>query len=186
MLRQLNAKIHNLFSLGVFKKRNDDGKLQVKTVSGRTLEKKEAFPYGFTSKAKTGKVFIFCPGGNYDGFEFLPLITPDDAKFPELNEGDAALYADKGGWIITRENGTVELFGKDSGGIVKAEELKTQLDKLSARVDGIINALNSSPIIPLDGGASFKSGICTALATLVNKENFSNLKSEKVFHGTGK
>jgi len=181
---QIRAKIRNVFSIAIFQKRYDDGKLQVKTHSGRVIEQKESFPYGFVAKAKTGKTFVFCQGGDFGGFEIMPLMADDKAFLQELENGDAALYTQEGGWIIARNNGTLELFGTDAGGIVKAAELKTQLDKLSARVDGIINALNSSPVTPTDGGASFKAGIVAALAALV-KENFSNLESEKVLHGTG-
>jgi len=181
----ISAKIRNLFSLAVFQKRYDDGKLQVKTHSGRVLEQKESFPYGFFAKAKKGKTLVFCQGGNFNSFEILPLIDKEVSP-PELKEGDAALYTQGGGWIIARENGKVELFGTDEGGVVKAKELETQLNKLTARVDGIINALKTAPITPTDGGASFKTGIISVLETLVNKEDFSKLESEKVLHGTGK
>jgi len=185
LIKQLSSKVRNIFSVGTFRKRHDDGKLEVKTLSDKILKKNEAFPYGFAAKAKSGKVFIFCPGGNFDGFEIMPLIADDAIKPPELTEGDAALYTASGGWLICRENGTVELFGTDLGGIVKAGELKNNLEKLSARVDGIIDALKNSPTAVQDGGAAYKAGIVTALVLLADKENFSNLESEKVFHGTG-
>jgi phage gp45-like len=186
ILKQLGAKIRNLFSVADFQKRYDDGKLQVKTLSGRVLEKKEAFPYGFAAKAKDGRVLVFCQGGDFNGFEILPLIAGDKVKPPELEEGDAALYTESGGWIVVREKGEVELFGTDAGGVVKAGELKTQLDKLTARVDGIIDALNNSPTAAQDGGSTYKAAVVAALALLINKEDFSNLESEKVLHGTGK
>jgi phage gp45-like len=187
LFKQLGAKIRNIFSPGLFQKRyDDDGRIQIKTYSGHVLEKKEAFPYGFTAKAKDGRALVFCIGGNFNSFEILPLIAGDKVKPPELEEGDAALYTESGGWITVRENGTVELFGTDAGGVVKAKELKSQLDKLSARVDGIMDALNNSPTVPQDGGSSYKGEIAVKLATLVDKENFSKLESEKVLHGTGK
>jgi phage gp45-like len=185
LVKELGAKIRNIFSPGLFQKRYDDGKIQVKTYSGHVLEKEEAFPYGFTAKAKDGRALVFCIGGNFNSFEILPLIAGDKVKPPELEEGDAALYTESGGWITVRENGTVELFGKDAGGVVKADELKKQLDKLTARVDGIMDALKNSPTVPQDGGSSYKGAIAVKLATLVDKENFSKLESEKVLHGTG-
>jgi len=185
MFRNLFANIRNIFSIAFYDKRFNDGQIQIKTVSGRLLKKKEAFPYGFYAKSKSGKSFVFCQGGDFSGFEIMPLIADDNINPPELNDGDAALYTESGGWITARENGTVELFGKNAGGLVKAKELENQLKKLTARVDGIINAINSAPVAPLDGGATFKSSICGVLASLVNKENFSNLESEKVLHGTG-
>jgi len=185
LIRELGAKLRNLFVAGEFQKRYDDGKIQVKTHNNRVVEKKEAFPYGFYAKAKSGRAFVFCQGGNLDGLEIFPVQPGNDITPPELEEGDTALYTGKGGWIIVREKGTVELFGTDAGGVVKAEELKTQLDKLSARVDGIIDALNNSPTAVQDGGAAYKGGITAMLATLADKEDFSNIESEKVLHGTG-
>jgi len=114
--KQIIAKVRNLFSIANFKKRYSDGKIQVKTFSGRVLEQKEAFPYGFIAKAKTGKALVFCQGGDFDDFEILPLINYEGG--PELNEGDVALYTDSGGWIVCRDNGEIELVGnvKTTGG----------------------------------------------------------------------
>jgi phage gp45-like len=184
-VKQLSAKVRNLFSTAVFQKRYGDGRLQVKTHSGRVLEQKESFPYGFAAKAKNGRALVFCRGGNFNGFEIMPLAAGEACPL-ELEEGDAALYTQGGGWIIARENGTVELSGTGAGGLVKAAELEFQLGKLSARVDGIIDALKNSQTAVQDGGAAYKAQIALALALLVDKENFSNLENEKVLHGTGK
>jgi phage gp45-like len=185
LLKQLSVKVRNLFSIGVFQQRRDDGKIQVKTISGRAIEKRESFPYGFSAKAKTGRVLVLCQGGGFGGFEIMPLIADDAIKPPKLEEGDAALYTESGGWVVARDDGTVELCGKGEGGIVKARELESQLNKLSRRVDGIMNALKNSQTGSQDGGATYKTQIAAALAALSDKENFSNLESEKVMHGTG-
>ena len=79
----------------------------------------------------------------------------------------------------------MELFGRDLGGIIKVDELKAQLAKLTARVDGIISALQTSPVTPTDGGASFKAGIVGVLSAIISKEDFSSIASDKVFHGSG-
>ncbi|GHV20782.1 hypothetical protein FACS189494_05210 [Spirochaetia bacterium] len=184
-IRGISAKIRNLFSTGELTKRYDDGKVRIKTNFSRTVEKTENFPYGFIAKAKKGKAFIFCQGGNFDGMEIMPLRAAGDVKLPELEEDDSAVYANNGGWIICRADGTVELNGKDNGGVIKVDELKTQLGKLTARVDGIMNALQSSPTAAQDGGASYKAAIIIALNLLGNKENFDSIASEKVKHGNG-
>jgi phage gp45-like len=204
MIKELSAKLRNLFVIGDFQKRCDDGRIRVKTHNNIVVEKREAFPYGFYAKAKSGRAFVFCQGGNFDGFEIFPVQPGDDITPPELEEGDTALYTGGGGWIVLREaggveinskasgnitligeNGNIELFGTDAGGVVKAKELKTQLDKLTARVDGIMDALKNSATAAQDGGATYKGQIVAMLATLVDKENFSNIESEKVLHGTG-
>jgi phage gp45-like len=109
-IKQLSARLRNIFSLGDLQKRYEDGKIQVKTVFGRVVEKKEAFPYGFKAKAKKGKVFVLCQGGNFDGFELLPALDYEGG--PELQPGDTALYTEAGGFIICRENGAVEVTAK--------------------------------------------------------------------------
>jgi len=185
LFKRLSANIRNVFSIAFFDRRSDNGEIQVKTISGRTLKKKESFPYGFHSKAKNGKSFIFCQGGDFSGFEIMPLIADDKINPPALKDGDAALYTGSGGWIAARESGTVELFGEDAGGLVKAKELERQLNKLTARVDGIMSALRNSATAAQDGGAAYKAQIVAALAAIVDKEDFTNLESEKVFHGTG-
>ena len=81
--------------------------------------------------------------------------------------------------------GIIELDGTDYGGLCKTPELVTQLGYLTARVDTIINALKNSPTAAQDGGATYKAGITTTLDTIVNKEDFSNVESSKVKHGTG-
>jgi phage gp45-like len=115
LLEQLAAKVRNLFVPGAFQLRySDSGAIQVKTHSGRVVEKRESFPYGFTAKAKSGRVLVFCQGGNFDSFEILPTQKADDVSAPELQDGDAALYTGDGAQIIVREAGGVEVYAKGS------------------------------------------------------------------------
>jgi hypothetical protein len=116
-IRELGAKLRNLFASGEFQKRYDDGKIQVKTHSNRVVEKKEAFPYGFYAKAKNGRAFVFCQGGNPDGLEIFPVLPGGGVTPPELEDGDAALYTGEGGSIVLRESGAVEIKAKSSGNI---------------------------------------------------------------------
>jgi phage gp45-like len=113
LLDQLAAKVRNLFVPGAFQLRySDSGMIQIKTHSGRVVEKKESFPYGFTAKAKSGRVLVFCQGGNFDSFEIMPVLKADDVVAPELQDGDAALYTGEGAQIIVRETGGVEVYAK--------------------------------------------------------------------------
>ncbi|GMO64723.1 MAG: hypothetical protein Ta2A_12480 [Treponemataceae bacterium] len=116
-IKQIAAKVRNLFSIGNFQKRYDDGKLQVKLLNSRIIEKHEAFPYGFYAKAAGGKVLVFCQGGNFDSFEILPVLKADDVTLPKLEEGDTALYTANGGMVILREAGDIEISAKASGKI---------------------------------------------------------------------
>ena len=116
-IKEVAAKLRNLFCVSNFQKRDADGKIQIKTHNGKVLEKPEAFPYGFYAKAASGRVLVFCQGGNYDGFEILPILKADDVTLPELEEGDAALYTGVGSAVIAREAGGIEVFAKGGGAV---------------------------------------------------------------------
>ncbi|MDR0455388.1 MAG: hypothetical protein LBH20_01725 [Treponema sp.] len=116
-IKELGAKLRNIFVIGEFQKRYDDGKIQVKTHNNRAVEKKEAFPYGFFAKAKSGRTFVLCQGGNFDGFEIFPVQPDDKIEPPELEDGDTALYTGEGSWIVLREAGGVEINAEASGNI---------------------------------------------------------------------
>jgi len=71
-----------------------------------------------------------------------------------------------------------------NGGLCITPELKTQLDKMTARIDGIINALNAGTAgtgAP-DSGAALITSIKTVLATIVDKENFLQIENPKIKH----
>ena len=142
------AKIRNIFNLGELKSRKDTA-VTAQTEFGRTIEARELFPYGFFAKAVAGKAIVLSQGGNAASFVLLPVCSSDGA--PELEDGDAVLWSKDGGFIIARADKTVELNGTQNGGLVKAQELKKQLAVLTARVDGIINALKSAPTAAQDG-----------------------------------
>ena len=113
----------------------------------------------------------------------LPLSSIEGV--PDLNDGDAVLWSENGGKVIVRANKTVELNGTDFGGLVKIEELKKELAKMSTRIDGIISAVKTAAVVPQDGGAAFKANMIGFLETLVNKENFTQIENKKVQHGQG-
>lgn len=115
-IKDLGARIRNLFTTGILQKRYaDDGRVQVETHAGRVLEKVEVFPYGFIAKAKEGRVLVFCQGGNYNDFEILPVLKGDSVNTPELEDGDVALYTGEGSRIVLRETGDVEIAMKGNG-----------------------------------------------------------------------
>ena len=82
-------------------------------------------------------------------------------------------------WILASE----KIIFNDGGfgGLTKTKELKTQLDKLTKRVDGIISALNNHiATVPADMG----SALIAQLATIIDKENFGNIENLDIIHGT--
>ena len=62
-----------------------------------------------------------------------------------------------------------------------APDLKKQLTTMSARIDGIINAITSSAVAPQDGGATYKSNM-SAIVSALQKEDFSNMIDDKIKH----
>ncbi len=181
-IKTLADKIRNIFNIATLKKR-DDKTITVKTDLCRTLEAEEMFPYGFYSKALEGKVIVLSQGGNTGSYILLPVCSSDGV--PDLEDEDACLWAKDGAFAIARKSGNLELNGTDFGGIVKADELKTQLAKMTTRIDGIINAIQTAAVTPQDGGAGFKTAMVASLSALQDKENFSNIKNDKVQHGQG-
>jgi len=107
------------------------------------------------------------------------LITPVIgsaviATFLSRNTAFISLYS---------EVESVEIRGGDLGGLIKIEDLKSELAKLTARVDDIISAINGGVPVAADGGAALQTSIKAALALIINKENFTNMENEKVKHG---
>jgi len=78
---------------------------------------------------------------------------------------------------------TVTIRGEQHGGVVIAPELKSQLDKMTARIDGIIDALKNGVTIPNDGGASYKSTIGVSLDAITDVESFDEIENDNVKHG---
>jgi len=107
------------------------------------------------------------------------LITPVIgsaviATFLSRNTAFISLYS---------EVESVEIRGGDLGGLIKIEDLKSELAKLTARVDDIISAINGGVPVAADGGAALQTSIKAALALIIDKENFTNMENEKVKHG---
>ena len=102
--------------------------------------------------------------------------------------GSTVLVADlsngkmRDGVVLMVENVEKVIFnGGELGGLIKIEELKTQLNKMTARIDGIINAIKGGVPISQDGGAALQTSIVKLLPT-GQKEDFSSLEDPKFLH----
>lgn len=78
---------------------------------------------------------------------------------------------------------TVAIHGEQFGGLIKIEELKTQLDIVSDRLDTIYNAINNGVVTAGDGGAGLLATMKATLAGQVKKENYDKIENETVKHG---
>ena len=73
--------------------------------------------------------------------------------------------------------------GGDNGGFTNTTELKTQLAKLTKRVDDIISAISGAPVATsADGGAASQTYTKTKLALIVDKEDFKDIEDTKITH----
>lgn len=62
-----------------------------------------------------------------------------------------------------------------------ASNLQQELTKMSARIDGIIQAITSSAVTPNDGGATYKANM-SAIVSALQKEDFSQIIDDKIKH----
>lgn len=78
----------------------------------------------------------------------------------------------------------VEINGGTNGGLAIVPELKTQLEKLSKRVDGLINAINSPSVIatPQDGGTALLGLLRSEVAKINDKETFDKIENTSIKH----
>lgn len=106
-----------------------------------------------------------CLIGILEGNEALAfLINAEDVELAEVNAEQ------------------INFNGAQNGGLCNTPELKTQLEKMTSRIDGIIDALTNAQTGAQDGGAMFKGQVVAMLQTLVNKEDFSQIENENIKH----
>lgn len=203
-LSSIASKISNIFTVAEFLKRKDDGKVQLKTVFNKTIEKKELFPYGFITKAKKGNIIVLSNGGNFNSAKILPTVSDEYA--PDIEEGDVAIYNEKVSVVLHEDkiimkakecqiecednvilkSDKIKINGDDLGGLIKIEELKKELQKNNIILEILLKICTSSPI-PEPGNGSpsaFQSALMSALS---GKQvgNFNNIENDKVLHGGG-
>jgi len=120
----------------------------------------------------------------------LREITTDTTHLLRITPtvGSNVLIADLGGEL--RDLAVIQFsdvdkieLGEANHTTAKADVLKTELEKLTERVDGIIDAINNAVPGSSDGGAALQTSMKVALATLTDKEDFSSIENSKVMHG---
>ncbi|EMB23321.1 hypothetical protein [Treponema denticola] len=105
------------------------------------------------------------------------------ATIKMLNSGNIEIEL-KGDCKIKTE-GNIELNGSDFGGLIKIEELKMQLQKNMAILNGILGTLKAPIPEPGNGAPSaFQAALITAIGTMQTGD-FSNIENKKVKHGGG-
>ncbi|WP_320053976.1 hypothetical protein [uncultured Acetobacteroides sp.] len=86
--------------------------------------------------------------------------------------------------VMADEVELIEFNGGKNGGLAVVPELKTQLEKLSKRVDGLIDAINSPKVVatPQDGGTALLGLLRVELAKITDKESFDKIEDTTIKH----
>ena len=79
-------------------------------------------------------------------------------------------------------DGNTTTFNGGSETMANATDLKKQLEKMSKRIDGIMDAIKNAVAIPQDGGTGLQKTMVAALAKIVDKENFGQMIDDKIKH----
>ncbi len=96
-------------------------------------------------------------------------------------DGSAALKVGDTTAEITKEKKITLNDGKN-GGLTITPTLAAELKKMSARIDGVIDAIKNGKATPQDGGTGLQTTIVASLAKLTNVEDFSKIENKDVTH----
>lgn len=114
------------------------------------------------------------------------VLTTDITK-TMLTIGDvkAEISGDK--FRIDANGNSLEINGDEviwNGGretTANATELRQELEKMSARIDGIIQAIRTSAVGSADGGTLYKTNM-SAMVSALDREDFSGMIDERIKH----
>lgn len=128
-----------------------------------------------------------------NGFEFkkpavgssclLGIIQNNSAMtyLIDAKEIEEYLIVDKTGFKIILKDGKLSLNGEQFGGVVKAKELKIQIDKNTQAISSLQQILNSWVPVSNDGGAALKSLVSSFVS--LPKADLTNIENETIKHG---
>lgn len=102
----------------------------------------------------------------------LTVVKVDQLDSMDIKMGDIKLHIDSQG---------IKINGDNFGGIVKAGELKNQVDKNTAVLKSIQQAFSSWSVAQGDGGSVLK-GLSSSFANM-QRADLSHIENEKVKHG---
>lgn len=96
---------------------------------------------------------------------------------------EAYFIVDKTGFEWHLNEGILSMGGDGYGGIVKAPELKKQVDKNTAILKKIQDAVGQWVVTPSDGGAAFKT-LISGISSM-ERAALENIENKKITHGNG-
>jgi len=101
----------------------------------------------------------------------------------DCEEVDEIEIIDKTGFKWHLKDGQLTINGDAFGGLVKAPELKTQVDKNTAVLKAIQEAFTNWVTAPNDGGAALKA--LAGTFTSLQRADLSGIENETIKHGNG-
>ena len=113
----------------------------------------------------------------------VPELQGKETFLIEAENVTEFVWVDETGFEIDLNEGLMAINGTSFKGIVKAPELKTQVDKNTAILKAIQQAINSWSPLPNDGGAAFKAQL--ASVPTMQRADLSNIQNETIQHGDG-
>lgn len=99
----------------------------------------------------------------------------------DCEEFTEILITDKTGFKILLKDGLLTLNGDSLGGIVKADELKAQVDKNTLILQKMQEVFDTWAPVSQDGGAALKAMVTQF--TNLQRADLSNIKNDKIKHG---
>ncbi len=128
-----------------------------------------AFP-----KKESSVLVAFIDCSDVDGF----IIQCSEIESIGLKISDTKITADKDKICLSSDE---MLFNSDkNGGLIKIEELKTQIDKNSDLLKAIQNAFTGQTPAPNDGGGLLKTA--SSSFSSMQTADLSNIENEKIKH----
>jgi len=101
----------------------------------------------------------------------------------DADEVEEYLIVEKTGFKVCLNASGLTLNGENLGGIVKADELKAQVDKNTKILERIQQAFQNWTPVAQDGGAALKGQ--AGLFVNLERADLSNIKNDTIKHGDG-
>jgi hypothetical protein len=123
--------------------------------------------------------FSFTRGTTEIVWEMTPLERDSEGNEPEGETNDV-VNLKIGESKLQIDTNTFKFNDGNLGGLVQQQVLKDQLAKVTARIDGVMDAIRNGVPVAQDGGAALQTSIVAELDLIVDIEDFSAIQNDKI------
>lgn len=168
LVRPLRQQMLNIVARATVKLVNDAAGRQVVqlgVLDGETVDDGERFQnYGFSSVPVEGaEAVVVFPGGDR-GHPIVIAVDGSGDRPTGLEPGEVAVYNNAGAKIVMTKDGDIVCAPASGRHVLLGGDAAADPPALKSDLDVLKNAISAAPVVALDGGASFKAGIVSALA----------------------